>query len=140
MNGAAVVRDYQKSDFSAVKAMHESSGIDYKMPNVSAPIFLVKKVIEVDGVVRAAGAAYIQVELYLWLDKSDWADPDQKLAAIKTLDQEVILDTWLQGVDQAVLWLPPGLGRFGERLTKQLGFEKDRDGWITYSKLTEPKQ
>lgn len=137
---SAIVRDYKPSDFAAIKAIHESTGIDYNMPDLNSPIFLVKKVIEVDGTVRVAGGAYIQVELYLWLDQSDWADPDQKLAAIKTLDQEVILDTWLQGVDQAVLWLPPGLGRFGERLTKQLGFEKDRDGWITYSKLTEPKQ
>lgn len=140
MNGAAVIRDYRPSDLAAIKAIHEASGIDYKLPNVSSPIFLVKKVIEVDGVIRAAGAAYIQVELYLWLDKSDWGDPEQKLAAIQTLDQEIIEQCWLQGVECAVLWLPPGMGRFGERLTKQLGFHKDRDGWVTYSKPTEKKK
>lgn len=138
MNGAAVIRNYRPSDLPAIKAIHDSTGIDYKFPNVNAPIFLVKKVLELDGVVRVAGAAYIQVELYLWMDKSNWADPEQKLLAIKALDREIIEECWLEGVDCAVLWLPPGMGRWGQRLTKELGFERDRDGWVTYSKPTEP--
>lgn len=135
-NGAAVVRPYRPSDFEVIKKLHEATEIDYVMPDLNSPLFLVTSVLEVDGVVRAALGAYVQVELYLWLDKTNWGDPEQKLAAIKALDADVMEKTWLNGVDCAVLWLPPGLERFGERLTKTLGFQRDRSGWVTYSKPT----
>ena len=137
MNEAAIIRDYEPKDFEAVKSLHEATGIDYKMPDVGSPIFLVKKVIEIDGVVRVAAGMYLQCEVYLWLDKSDWADSEQKLVAIKALDKEVMYDTWLKGVDCACLWLPPGMERFGERLVEDLHFSKDRAGWISYSKGTK---
>lgn len=135
------VRDYKPSDLAAVKAIHEATQINYTFPNLDSKLFLVKKVMEVNGVVRVAAGMYIQAETYLWLDHSDWGDPDQKYVAIQALSKEVMKETWLQGVDEAVLWLPPGMERFGERLTDKengLGFTKDRDGWVTYSRqLTE---
>jgi hypothetical protein len=137
---SAIIRDYAISDFEAIRKIHEQTQIDYQFPDLNTKLFLVKKVIEVDGKIVAAGGAYIQAELYLWLDKSDWGDPDQKMAAIRALDREVMEELWLKGVDQAVLWLPPGMARFGERLTKDLGFTKDRDGWVTYSKPTRREQ
>ena len=140
MSDGAVVRDYTAADFSAVKAIHDATEIDYQFPDIGSPIFLVKKVLEVDGVIRMALGAYIQVEYYLWADKTDWADPDQKLAAIRALDIEVSHEAWLQGVDQCVLWLPPGMERFGKRLTEDFGFHKDRDGWVTYSRPTRREQ
>jgi hypothetical protein len=135
------VRPYKKSDFEAVKAIHDATGINYIFPDPSQPLFLVTKVLEVDGVVRAALGAYIQVELYLWLDKSDWADPQGKFDAIKLLEHEVMVDAYFQGVDCAVLYLPPGMERFGERLVAKAddgGFEweKPRDGWLAFSKQT----
>lgn len=134
---AAVIRDYRPKDFEAIKRIHEASGLDYNLPELDRPIFIVKKVMEVDGVVRAALATYIQAELYLWLDKSDWGDPEQKFLAIKALDREVMEETWLKGVDCAVLWLPPNMESFAKRLTKDFGFTKDRDGWVTFSKPTK---
>ena len=139
MTQGAIVRDYKPSDFHAIKAIHEATQIDYQMPCIDSRLFVVKKVLEVDGKVRAAGAVYVQVECYLWLDKTDWADPDEKMLAIKALDREIMHSTWLKGVHQAVLWLPPGMERFGERLTTDLGFTKDRDGWVSYSKPTRDK-
>jgi hypothetical protein len=133
---SALVRDYRPSDLEAVKAIHEATQINYSFPNLNSELFLVKKVLEVDGVVRVAAGMYIQTEAYLWSDQSDWADPEQKLVAIKVLDKEVMEATWLQGVDQCVIYLPPGMERFGERLCETLGFTKDRDNWIHYSKMT----
>ncbi len=131
---AAVVRDFRLSDLDAIQAIHESTQIDYRFPDLPSPLFLVKKVLEVDGVVRMAIGCYIQAEAYLWADGSDWADPAQKLAAIQALDQAGCEELWLKGVDQAVLWLPPGMERFGDRLVEDMGFTKDRDGWVSYSK------
>ena len=129
-----IIRDYKPSDLEAVKRIHERTGIDYTFPDINSPLFLVTKVIEDDsGVIRACGGAYIQVELYLWLDPSDWADAADKLAVIHALDGSVLHDCYLRGIDCAVLWLPPGMERFGERLT-DMGFTKDRAGWCSYSK------
>jgi hypothetical protein len=136
LSNGAIIRNYVPSDLEIIKEIHNASGIDYSLPNLNSPLFLVTKVLEIDGVVRAAVGSYVQVEIYLWLDKTNWADPEQKMAALKLLDKEVIEDVWLKGVDCAVLWLPPGMQRFGERLTKNLGFDKDRTGWVTYSKPT----
>jgi len=134
---SAVIRDYTPSDFEAIKRIHDATEINYKFPNVNSPLFLVKKVLEIDGRVVMAAGMYVQCECYLWADPSDWADPQEKLVAIKALDKEVMQDTWLKGVDCAVLWLPPGMERFGERLVEDLHFVKDRSGWMSYSKDTK---
>ena len=136
MESQGVVRDLTLDDLDSIKRIHAASGIDYSFPSLVHPLFLVTKVFEVEGVVRAAGGAYLQAEVYLWLDQSDWATPEAKLAAIHALDESVIHELWLRGIDCAVLWLPPGMERFGERL-KDMGFEKDRDGWVTFSKRTK---
>lgn len=132
---AAFTRDYTPADFEAVKAIHESTQLDYNMPDLNTPLFLVKKVLEVNGVVRVVLGMRIEAECYLWLDQSDWADPEEKLVAIAILDREGMAEAWLKGVDDAVLYLPPGMERFGKRL-EALGFEKPRDGWTAYSKKT----
>lgn len=131
----ALVRDYTPEDFEAVRAIHDSTHIDYKMPNLNEPLFLVKKVLEVDGVVRMVLGMRIELECYLWADSSDWADPEEKLVAIGIMDREGMAEAWLKGVDDAVLYLPPGMDRFGERLEK-LGFTSPREGWRAYSKKT----
>lgn len=131
----AIVRDYTPADFEAVKAIHEQTQIDYKLPNLSSPLFLVKKVLEIDGVVRAMLGMRIEAECFLWLDSSNWADPEEKLVVIEILDREGMAEAWIKGVDDAVLYLPPGMERFGKRLEK-LGFTKPRDGWVAYSKPT----
>jgi hypothetical protein len=133
----AILRDYKPEDYEAVRAIHSASQIDYKFPDLSTPLFVVTKVVESGGVVRACGGCYLQAELYLWLDKTDWATPTEKLEAIKSLDAAAMHDLWLKGVDCAVLWLPPGMERFGERLVSDLGFERDRSGWFSFSKKTK---
>jgi len=128
------IRDYEPGDYSAVKAIHDATEIDYSFPDLNTPLFLVTKVVEDDqGVVRVCGGAYIQCETYLWLDPSDWADSADKLAAINALDGVVLHDVYLRGVNEAVLYLPPGMDRFGERLV-EMGWNKNRDGWICYHK------
>jgi len=131
-----VIREYRPEDFEAIKAIHERTQIDYKFPNIDSPLFLVKKVVERDGVVVAAGGLMLQVETYLWSSPDDWATPKEKLEAIKEMNEQGMHEAWLKGIDCAVLWLPPGMERFGERL-QSLGFVKDRDGWISYSRSTQ---
>ena len=134
------IRDYRPTDLPAIKAIHAATSIDYTFPDINKPIWLVKRVVEHNGKVVAACGLYMQVEAYLWLDPSAWADPETKLAVIEVMDHQVMHEAYLKGIDDAVLYLPPGMERFGERLTKTLGFTKARDGWIVYSKNTENKK
>lgn len=131
-----VVRDYLPSDLETVQALHEATGIDYKLPNLESPLFLVKKVVEVDGVIRGVGGLYIQVECYLWLDRTDWGSDREKMEVVEELDTACMDAAWLQGIDCAVMYVPPGLERFADYLVTHCGFERNRDGWVTYGKMT----
>ena len=129
-----MIRDYERRDFEAVKNIHESTQIDYHLPNLNDPLFVITKVYEYDGVVRACGGLYLQVETYLWLDKSDWASPEDKLEALKAMQEVGFAEAALKGLKCAVLWLPPGMDRFGDRLVEDLGWTKDRNNWVSYSR------
>lgn len=135
-----MIRDFKVEDLPEIELLHKEMNLDYALPNLGSPLWVVTKVVEVDGKVRAALGAWIQVELYLLLDQSAWADPKQKLETIKELDRETMDDLyWLKGVDQACLYLPPGMERFGRRLEKDFGFTRCRD-WAVYAKQTGRKQ
>lgn len=139
------IRDYKPTDLDEIVRIHAESGLPYELPEMNvktkdgvkqAPLWLVTKVLEIDGRVRAALGSWIQVELYFWLDKSGWTDAEGKMLATKLLQQEVLKEVYLKGVEHAVLWLPPNMERFGERLVDDFGFQKCQDGWATYSKHT----
>ena len=135
------IRDYTPNDFEAIKTLHDASELDYKMPDLNSPLFVVTKVaVDDQGIIRAACGCMLQVELYLWLDKSDWGSPEEKLDLIKEMDRPV-MDAlfWDKGINTAVLWLPPGMHSFEKRL-KELGFTPDREGWMSWSKSTGDKQ
>lgn len=134
MSDGAEIRDLLPSDVAEVQRIHEASGLDYSFPDILSPLFLVKKVIAVDGRVRACVGGYLTTEAYLWLDRSDWADPEQKIVAIQELERVATEEARAKGIEEVVLWLPPGMERFGERLVKELGFSADRNGWRSYSK------
>ena len=140
MSEGAIVRDYVPSDFEAIRRIHEETQIDYSLPDLNSRLFLVTKVLELDGVVRAALGCRLEVECYLWLDKSDWGDAEQKLLTIVALDRESMEALWLKGIDCAVVYLPPGMDRFGERLEKEFGFTRPRAGWMAFSKRTGEKK
>jgi len=127
-----VIRDLRPGDIPRIRELHETSGIDYRFPDLLSPLFLVTKVAEEDGIIRAAGGLYLQTEAYLWIEQGGWADPQTKMEVIRRLNAEACHEAWLKGIDCAVLWLPPGMERFGNRL-EQIGFHLDR-GWATYSR------
>lgn len=126
------IRDYRPEDFAAVKALHEASGIDYALPELSSPLFFVAKVREVDGVVTAALALRIEAEAYLWCGGRD----RDKLQAMRELQPAVMAAAWLAGIDNAVCWIPEAVeARFSG--LAGLGWKRDRDGWHSWSRPTK---
>jgi hypothetical protein len=127
-----VVRDYRTEDFEQVKALHEASGIDYQMPNLDGALFLVKKVVEVDGRVVACCALRIECETYLWCG----GGPEEKMDAMLAMQPEVLDAAWMSGIDNVVAFIPNDVeARFEKRL-RQLGWDRYRDGWHGWTRKT----
>lgn len=128
-----VVRPYRPSDFEQVKALHETMGLDYRFPDLTSHLFVVKKVVEIEGRIIACGVMRISAELYLWIDPQ--ADPLELWHAEWALVSEGLGDAALMGIEDCVAWIPPEVEkRFSKRL-KILGFSKDRP-WATWSRRT----
>jgi hypothetical protein len=135
--GAAVLRDYRAEDFEAVRAIHESTGIDYAFPDLEDSRFFVRKVLEVDGVVVAAGVLRVSAEAYLWLRRDDWGDKDEKLLAIEALQRAGFEEARQKGILEVVCWVPKWIERFFGKHLKALGWSRDREDWVTWSRDTD---
>lgn len=136
MAQGALVRNYKPSDFHAIKAIHEATQIDYKMPVLDSRLFVVKKVLEVDGIVRQAVGFRVEVETYLWTDPTDWALPDEKFLGLKALQAESMHLLMTKGVDTAVCWVPENVDKYFAKRMTEMGWSKDRDGWHSWSRKT----
>lgn len=131
-----IIRDYSPEDFEEVKRLHAEMGLDYKMPDLGSPLFIVTKVALLNDKIVAIGTVRLEAELYLWIDHKV-GEPDQRWGAIQALNQTVMDAAWTKGLDNAVCWVPEEVEKsFQKRLTA-MGFSRDRDGWHSYSRPTK---
>lgn len=142
------VRNFEPKDYETLKRFHEESGLNYKLPElliknstgelVKHPLFLSLKVLEDgQGNVHAIQGARMQVEMYMWTEKSPWAHPTCKMDYIKWLDQCVRLECWQKGINEAVCYISPQIKKFVKRLVDWLGYQHPRSGWVPLSRPTE---
>lgn len=126
-----MIRDYRPEDRDALVTIHAEMGLDYQFPDLNSPLFLVKKVREVDGRVTDAMLLRISAETYLLTA----GGPKEKMAAMEELQPAVLREAWIKGLDDVYAVIPPGIiERFRKRL-KQLGWAKDRP-WEMWSRGT----
>lgn len=129
-----MVRDYRPADLAAIQRIHEQMGLDYRMPDLGDPLFVVRKVLEVNGEVVGATVARVEFETYLWLDGG--LSPAEKNAAMHLMQPALLKDCRLLGAENLVCWVPENVEKkFAKRLT-ELGWKLDRDGWRTWSRET----
>jgi hypothetical protein len=133
------VRDLTAKDIPELLKLHERSGIDYKFPDLTSPLFVVKKVItDDDGNIQAACALRLAAETYLFLDQD--IHPRDKIEAMATLQPEVLNDAYLMGIDDVFAAIPELIEkRFAKRL-KWLGWTPGRSGWNRWTQDTKPKE
>lgn len=132
-----VIRSYSPSDLQAIMKIHEDSGLDYKFPSMGQ--FPVLKVLDEEGHIRAAYGMKQAVEAYFWMDRSTWADAEQKWLTVKALDKEAVEAAKDLNIDSVFCCIPPSMHRFGRRISnsrKGLGFSEIRPNWKIYTKLT----
>jgi hypothetical protein len=136
MSEEALIRNYTPRDFLSIRKIHEKNNIDYCLPDLSR--FLINKVLEVDGEVRASYGMQSAAECYLWLDKGNWTGAEERWLAIKALDREATEEVRKLGIENVLCCIPPGYERFGRRI-KELGYKPLRDGWTIYCKAGDRK-
>ena len=127
----ALIRDYSERDFLSIKEIHDSNGIDYRLPDLNK--FPVNKVLEIDGKVKAAYGMQMTLECHLWMDRSRWLGAYEKWLVIKSLDRDANEAAAGLGFESVLCCTPPGYERFGRRL-KDLGFTKIRPDWGIFTK------
>lgn len=126
-----MIRDCRPEDYAVLQRIHAEQGIDYAFPDLDLPLFFVKKVREVEGQVHAALVLRLCAETSLLLDRG--SGPQEKMAAMRELQQAVLSEAWSRGLDEIHAAIPE-IG-FDKRLS-QLGWEKDRPGWNLWSRRT----
>jgi hypothetical protein len=126
-----MIRDFHSDDLPTLKAIHAGQKFDYSLPELSSPLFLVKKVREEGGRVVAAMGLRITAETFLLCEGS----PVAKARAIEELQPEVLRAAWEKGLDDIVCLVPPEISEsFAPALTK-MGWSRDRD-WPMWSRST----
>ena len=126
-----IVRDYTPADRPQLEAIHAAQGLDYKFPDIDGPLFLVRKVLEIDGKVVASLVLKICAETMLLLDVEQ--EPQEKLTEMQSLQSSVLSEAYAKGLDEIHAAIPE-IG-FDKRLV-QLGWLKDRPGWNLWCRST----
>ncbi|HXL23033.1 MAG TPA: hypothetical protein VOA78_11245 [Candidatus Dormibacteraeota bacterium] len=131
------IREYQRSDLDALRAIHAAQGFDYPLPDLNNPLFVSKIVLENEAANKIAAVALLRLtaEAYLLLDPKQ-GTPRDRWQALLALHHATRRDAWQRGLEDVHAWLPPPIaGKFGKRLTR-LGWLRD-DTWTPYChKLT----
>jgi len=129
------VRDANPEDFPTIEQIHGKMGLDYRLPNLAHPLFLVRKVAAEEDGVTAACFLRLTAETYLWLDPKLTARA--KVETMNELQPAVLAAAWAQGLDDIEARIPETVERrFRKRLT-QLGWSRNRPGWFAWSRATQ---
>ncbi len=126
-----MIRDYRDTDAEAVKAIHAAQGFAYNL-ELGDPLFLVKKVREVDGRVVAAMCLRLTAETYLLCEGSSEA----KGRAILELQPEVLREAYDKGLSDVVCVVPPEISESFAPVLERMGWNRDRE-WPMFSRSTD---
>lgn len=112
-----------------VKELHDRMQLGYQMPNLTDPLFCVKKIILEDGEPVAAGALKLTSEAFLWLDPNncDYTKAAH-VARLMELCKVHATDLCLQDV---TAWIPPQVEQKFAKMLGAMGWT--RSPWSSWS-------
>ena len=127
------VRDVSPADFGDIDRLHQSSGNDFRLPDLSSPLCIVRKVVTDDsGKIIAAGFLRISAEGIFTMDPS--LPVREKMAVMQALHSPVLTDAYNLGLDEVTSSVHIDVEkRFSKRL-KQFGWTPDRDGFRSWNR------
>ena len=124
-----MIRDFEPQDASALKELHKAQGFDYALPDLSNPLFLVRKVREVDG--RVVGAMFLRITAETFLVTA--GSPVEKGRALLELQPEVLREAYEKGLSEVICVVPPEISESFAPVLERMGWSKTRD-WPMYQK------
>ncbi len=125
------VRPYTDADLDTFKRIHAESGLDYKFPNLSSPLFIVKTVVERAGKPVLLAAGKLQVETYLMVE----GGPEAKWEAIQTAQPHYLNAVWKRGLDSTFCVVPPEVDAYFAKRMIALGWTPARS-WFPWTRET----
>lgn len=129
-----MIRDYHPDDLPQILEIHKSQGFDYSLRDLDNPLFLVKKVREVDGRVVAAMFLRVTAETFL----ISMGSPEAKGRAIVELQPEVLGEAYEKGLCDVICVVPPEISESFAPVLTRMGWEKDRE-WPMFSREVNEK-
>ena len=145
-----LIREYQERDLAALRAIHAAQGFEYKLPDLSNPLFVTKLVLTEENIAPGSaatpqaetifGAALLRLtaEAYLLLDPRA-GTPRERWRWLLALHAAAERDAWQRGLEDVHAWLPPPITKkFGKRM-ERLGWQRD-DAWTPYCKKLEVRE
>ncbi len=132
-----MIRDILPSDAPVIEHIHQEMGIDYKFPDLTNPLVLIKKIaVNDEGKVIGATICRLEAEVYLWLDTE--TPIEDKVEVMKELNSSITQEAWVKGLDTLTCKLPPGMEEKFQRRLKLMGWEADRPGWVGWGRRLGP--
>lgn len=128
------MRPYRPEDLDAIKRIHADSKLNYRFPDLSSPLFIVKTVVERAGKPTTLLAGKIDVETYLMTSGT----AAERLEDIEAAQESFLADLWAQGIDTAYCGVPPAVNRHFAKHMERLGWERGRQGWVNFFRDTRP--
>lgn len=123
-----MIRDYEPKDLEQLISIHKSQGFNYTFPEISSPLFLIKKVREENGRITGALMLRLTAETYLLCEGS----PVAKGRAIEELQPEVLRQAWKMGLNDIFCVIPPEISSEFAPVLQRMGWSRDRD-WPMWS-------
>jgi hypothetical protein len=128
-----LVREYRSLDLDAFKSIHAASKLDYRFPDLSSPLFIVKAVVERAGKPTTLLAGRLTVETYLMTSGS----AQERLEDIDAAQDMFLAELWKQGIDDAYCGVPKSVDCHFAKHMQKLGWERGRDGWKNWFRDTK---
>ena len=126
------LRYYNSADLAAVKQIHAEQGFDYPLPDLDAPEFLVRAVLERDDESIAAAVFLRKTAETFLLMPPNHDSKKNKLGQLLILEKELPVIARRVGLKDVYCVVPPSVeDRFG-KLLAHLGWQ--RGLWQRYEK------
>lgn len=129
-----IVRPYAESDSAFFRRIHAESKLDYRYPDLSSPLFIVKTVIERAGHPATLLAARLTAETYLMTSGT----AKERLEDIELAQSAWLAELWTKGLDDVYCGVPRSVDRHFRRHMERLGWERGRKDWVNYFRNVLP--
>ena len=126
-----MIRDWEPKDSEAIERIHDASQFDYRFPDLSDPLFIVKKVVEENGQVVQSFSCKLVLCIYLIADR-EFGTPIERWNRLKELVEAAKHEAWKKGLDEAYCVVPPEIDSEFAPWLEKLGMTRDRN-WPKWS-------